>query len=178
MFRASWKHILVGAIALLALTAACQSYAFCGGYGAGCGCGGGWTDCNSCRWNCIYAPHCGPVNGGFFWRGYYPVCTCSGCGGCYLPYYTPTLGCCGVCDVSGAPAAAPGTPVPGPGIPTPAPGTAAPAPGMPTPAAAPAAPPKSPQPSAATPAAPTLPANPPEQTTPSLDRQQLPGDRP
>lgn len=64
MFRPSWKYVLVGAIAVLALTTVSQSYACCGwgygyGYGYGYGCGYG---CNSCGWNCGYTPACYTVS--------------------------------------------------------------------------------------------------------------------
>ena len=76
MFRASWKYILVGTVAVLALTAVSQSFACCGpwygfgiGYGCGCnscGCGGHWcaVGCTPCC-DTGSCPNCGSCN----WHG-------------------------------------------------------------------------------------------------------------
>ncbi len=184
MLRPSWKHILVVAVAALALTIVSQSYACCGW---GCGCSGwygGGYGCGGCGWGCGYTscavgctPCCdltlgcrpGPVRRlvlgpckwygggygyGWGWNGCYSSCACCGdcsfgcgCGCGCLPYYTPTMGCCGGCGtIPGMAVPATGTPTPAvkPATP-PAPGAApetppAPAPTVPAPTTTPAAP--------------------------------------
>ncbi|MGO8690271.1 MAG: TIGR03000 domain-containing protein [Thermoguttaceae bacterium] len=190
MLRPSWKHILVVAVAVLALTIVSQSYACCGW---GCGCSGwygGAYGCGGCGWGCDYTAcavgctpccdltlgcrpfrHGGCYGYGWGWGGCYASCTCcSPCGGCNcgcLPYYTPTMGCCGAGMVPGMTAPAAGTPTPAtkPATP-PAPGEApatppAPAPTVPAPTTTPTVP------------APTIPPTPGTTGVPSLEDSAL-----
>ncbi len=198
MFRPSWKYVLVGAIAVLALTTVSQSYACCGwgngyGYGSGYGCGYG---CNSCGWNCGYTPACctvsyapccgdcalgcrpGPVRrlvlGPCKWYGgccgYGYGC---GCGGCYSS-------CCSGCLPYYTPTfgcCGAGV-VPNAAVSTPSTGTPTPATKPVTPPAAGESPvpgPVTPGPAVPAPATPAAPATPTTPVTgaPTLDNSAL-----
>jgi hypothetical protein len=125
MNRLSWKHLLMGAVAALALAALApkaDAHAWGSDDCAPPSCHMGW--CSNCYGCCDRGCGC-------CWRSWWGVCG-------YTPWYSPAWGCgvcCGNCGYCGYGPAAP-TAAPAPASPTPAPAApAAPAATVPAPSA-------------------------------------------